>query len=106
MRHLLDRLLAGTPSGESPLGPVETIPQRPGRRAPWPGWAPDEVVAASARRGVSRPWTHQVEAADLAHAGRSVIVATGTASGKSLAYQLPALAALAAEPRGRVLYLS
>jgi DEAD/DEAH box helicase domain-containing protein len=39
-------------------------------------------------------------------AGSSVVVATGTASGKSLAYQLPGLAALAGDPRARVLYLS
>ena len=37
-------------------------------------------------------------AADAAHAGRHVVLATGTASGKSLAYQLPALSAIRAEP--------
>lgn len=40
------------------------------------------------------PYTHQIEAADHAQAGRHVVVATGTASGKSLAYQLPALDAV------------
>ncbi|MFZ4518870.1 MAG: DEAD/DEAH box helicase [Microthrixaceae bacterium] len=35
-------------------------------------------------------WAHQVEALDLVRAGRSVVVATGTASGKSLCYQVPA----------------
>jgi DEAD/DEAH box helicase domain-containing protein len=35
-----------------------------------------------------------------------VVVATGTASGKSLAYQLPALSALTADPRACVLYVS
>ena len=34
-------------------------------------------------------WSHQAEAVDLARAGRSVVVATGTASGKSRCYQLP-----------------
>ena len=41
---------------------------------------------------------HQAEAATRA-AGRNVVVATGTASGKSLAYQLPVLTALAEDPR-------
>ena len=40
------------------------------------------------------------------HAGRDVVVATGTASGKSLAYQLPVLATFAADPRATALYLS
>ncbi len=34
-------------------------------------------------------WRHQVEAIDAARDGRSVVVATGTASGKSLCFQLP-----------------
>ena len=34
-------------------------------------------------------WSHQAVAVDLARAGRSIVVATGTASGKSLCYQLP-----------------
>ena len=52
-------------------------------------------------RGVHAPWRHQVEAAELARGGEHVVVATGTASGKSLAYQLPVLTALLAEDRGR-----
>jgi DEAD/DEAH box helicase domain-containing protein len=64
------------------------------------------VVRAFADRGISCPWSHQFEAAELAHAGRHVVISTGTASGKSLAYQLPVLNALATDPRARVLYLS
>ena len=52
------------------------------------------------------PWRHQVEAAQLAREGAHVVVATGTASGKSLAYQLPALPRLAEDPRSCVLYLA
>ena len=44
--------------------------------------------------GVGRPWRHQVEAADLAWSGRHVTLATGTASGKSLAFLLPSLTAI------------
>lgn len=36
-----------------------------------------------------RLWSHQAAAIDLARAGRSLVVATGTASGKSLCYQVP-----------------
>ncbi|GAA0381934.1 DEAD/DEAH box helicase [Micromonospora gifhornensis] len=89
-----------------PVTHVERVPSRAGTPAPWPGWAPEELRTAYARRGVSAPWRHQAEAAELAHDRRHVVVATGTASGKSLAYQLPALATLLADPRATVLYLA
>ncbi len=85
---------------------VEHLPPRIGRLAPWPRWVPDELRAAFGRRGIDRPWSHQAQAAELAHAGRDVVLATGTASGKSLAYQLPVLSALLGEPRATALYLS
>jgi DEAD/DEAH box helicase domain-containing protein len=110
-RGLLDRVLA-TSARRDRVTHVETLPPRAARTAPWPQWAAPEVVSALQRAGVRSPWAHQVEAAEHAHAGRSVVLATGTASGKSAAYLLPALTALvegAAAPNGRgatVLYLS
>jgi DEAD/DEAH box helicase domain-containing protein len=44
--------------------------------------------------GIARPWAHQARTAEHALRGESVVVATGTASGKSLAYQVPVLSAL------------
>ena len=79
---------------------VEWVPARPARHAPWPRWADPGVVAAFRATGVTSPWTHQAAAAELAHAGRHVVVATGTASGKSLAYLLPALSAIVAGTAG------
>jgi DEAD/DEAH box helicase domain-containing protein len=103
---LLAAALAGTPPGEQPLRHVAELPARGGNRRDWPEWAEPEVIRAFVDRGISSPWSHQFEAAELAHAGRHVVVSTGTASGKSLAYQLPILNALATDPRARVLYLS
>lgn len=78
---------------------VHHRPARPGMTLPWPEWVPKDVREAFAARGIERPWAHQVAAADSARAGRHVALATGTASGKSLAYLLPILAAAAdAEP--------
>ena len=106
MQTLLDRLLAGTPPGEEPLTHVEHLPARAAVIAPWPQWVPDLLRARLAERGIAGLWSHQAEAADLAHGGTSVVIATGTASGKSLAYQLPALSAVLADDRARVLYLA
>ncbi len=103
---LLAAALAGTAAGEHPLRHVAELPPRSGRPHSWPPWADPDVVRAFADRGISSPWSHQSAAAELAHAGRHVVVSTGTASGKSLAYQLPVLNALASDPRARVLYLS
>ncbi len=87
---LVDRL-AAVPGREGRLTHLEVLPARDGACADWPRWARPDVVAAFGARGVTRPWRHQAAAADAAHAGQHVVLATGTASGKSLAYQLPAL---------------
>ncbi|SFC81163.1 DEAD/DEAH box helicase [Micromonospora sediminimaris] len=102
--ELLRRLRQRHPA--DPVTHVERVPPRAGAPAPWPSWVPEDLRAAYARRGVATPWRHQAEAADLAYDSRHVVVATGTASGKSLAYQLPALATLLADPRATVLYLA
>jgi DEAD/DEAH box helicase domain-containing protein len=64
-----------------------------------------DLRAALEREGIAELWTHQAAAAEHAWAGESVVVATGTASGKSLCYLLPALTA-AASGSGRTLYLA
>ncbi|WUV04362.1 DEAD/DEAH box helicase [Actinoallomurus sp. NBC_01490] len=83
---------------------METVPAREGRHAEWPSWAPRLLLDRLRHAGIERPWEHQARAAEIAHSGSSVIVATGTASGKSLAYLLPALDAVF--NGGSVLYLS
>ncbi|MBB2503147.1 DEAD/DEAH box helicase [Amycolatopsis echigonensis] len=105
-RRLLDRVTAGIPAHENPVTHVSRLPERAARYEPWPEWAEPSVVAAFRASGVEKPWRHQVEAASLAHAGTHVVVSTGTASGKSLAYQLPVLSALATDARATALYLS
>ncbi len=105
-RELLAGALAGTDPDERPLRHVAELPAQKGRSVAWPLWADPEVVAAYAERGIDAPWTHQAHAATLAHEGRHVVVSTGTASGKSMAYQLPILCALSGDRRARALYLS
>jgi DEAD/DEAH box helicase domain-containing protein len=101
---LLARLLAG--SDESPLRHVTTIPARPATTVDWPPWVPDRLRESLAAAGVAAPWVHQIAVAELARAGRHVVVATGTASGKSLAYQLPVLSELLGDTGATALYLA
>ena len=56
--------------------------------------------------GIERLYRHQAEAIVHAQAGVHTILATGTASGKSLAYQVPVLDALVADDTATALYLS
>ena len=75
---------------------VERRPARPGRRGSFPEWTDPRLVLHLAERGITAPWIHQEQAGRLAHDGQDVVLATATASGKSLAYLLPALTAIGA----------
>ncbi|HYH29205.1 MAG TPA: DEAD/DEAH box helicase [Pseudonocardia sp.] len=104
-----ERLAAGAPDEGDSAGPLRhavRLPAREERTAAWPDWVPPRVRAAWEREGVHAPWSHQAEAAELAWSAQDVVVATGTASGKSMAYQLPVLARFDRDPRATALYLS
>ena len=105
-RELLACALEGTDPSEHPLRHVADLAPRKGRPQRWPQWADPDVVRAFHDRGIEAMWSHQLAAANLARDGRHVVLSTGTASGKSLAYQLPILTELKDNPRARALYLS
>lgn len=105
-RRLLDRAIAGIPADETPVRHVEHQTARPARTAGWPKWAPPRLVDALRDRGARELWMHQVEGAEAVWAGENVVVATGTASGKSLVYQLPVLSKLLDDNRATALYLA
>ncbi len=102
---LLSRLVRD-PTRADRVTHVEHVRPRAGRTAPWPDWVPALLVDRLAHLGVPAPWEHQAQAADLAYGGSSVVLATGTASGKSLGYLLPVLASQLDDPRPTALYLS
>ncbi|MFT3837750.1 MAG: DEAD/DEAH box helicase [Myxococcaceae bacterium] len=56
-------------------------------------------------RGIQRLYSHQARSFELVRDGKDVVVATPTASGKSLCFNLPVLDALAHEPTACALYL-
>src|SRR5215204_4658234 len=78
--------------------------RRPARAVALPDELHPEVAAALRARGVDALWSHQAEALHAAWAGPT-IVTTGTASGKSLCFQLPTLDTLCRDARARALYL-
>ncbi|MEU1549179.1 DEAD/DEAH box helicase [Nocardia sp. NPDC005745] len=94
------------PDNDPRLTHVVELPARAAAHSAWPAWASPDVVAALRDTGLDAPWRHQVEMADTAFHGQHVVVSTGTASGKSLGYQLPVLTALQADPKATALYLS
>lgn len=82
-----------------------TLDAKEGRFAPVPEQLSPQVAKALKDRGIEQLYAHQAEAFVEASKGRHIVVATPTASGKSLCYNLPVLDALAREPAARALYL-
>src|SRR5262249_2614232 len=82
-----------------------TEPARAPSTVALPGDLDPQVVSALAGCGISGLYRHQADAWEAAAGGANVIGTTGTASGKSLAFNLPVLDAIAREPKTRALYL-
>jgi DEAD/DEAH box helicase domain-containing protein len=84
---------------------IETLPERAGRFA-----SPQQPLAEPLRRllaarGIEQLYCHQVAALESARSGRDFVVVTGTASGKTLCYNLPILeAAISADARALYLF--
>jgi len=81
-----------------------TLPARPPDLVPLPP-LPDPLAAALSRGGIHALYRHQSAAFESARRGENVVLATGTASGKTLAYNLPVLATLLENPSTRALFL-
>jgi DEAD/DEAH box helicase domain-containing protein len=88
-----ERLVAQ--SGEEP---------RPAREVPLPRALHRELAEGLRGAGIRKLYSHQAEALAAA-ASANLIITSGTASGKSLSFNLPVLDSLAREPRQRALYL-
>jgi DEAD/DEAH box helicase domain-containing protein len=83
----------------------QTAPLRRAELRPFPPDLPPALGSILHAQGIFELYSHQAEAWAHARAGENVALATGTASGKTLAYNLPVLAALLADPDARALYL-
>jgi DEAD/DEAH box helicase domain-containing protein len=97
---LWEELLAG-----EELAYLGTEPTREARLEPLPEALDDRVGDALARLGVESLYSHQAGVWEATRRREHIVVATGTASGKTLAFNLPVLDALARDPKTRALYL-
>ncbi|WP_204015974.1 DEAD/DEAH box helicase [Sphaerimonospora thailandensis] len=100
---LLTRLLAVSARRQR-VTHVEHVPPRQAGQVRWPDWVPEPLVTRLRDQGVPGLWEHQSATAEHVHCGRNVILATGTASGKTLAYLVPAVTEICGG--GTVLYLT
>jgi DEAD/DEAH box helicase domain-containing protein len=83
----------------------ERVPARLSRVSPWPIGLDPRLIVAAGKRGIEQPYTHQAQAVEAALAGEHVVLSTATASGKTLAYNLPILNTLLNDPAACALYL-
>ncbi|MGD8518585.1 MAG: DEAD/DEAH box helicase [Anaerolineae bacterium] len=84
---------------------VERLPARRARHARLDRSLPGALEAALRANGVDKFYRHQARAIDAVRAGQHVVLATATASGKTLAYNVPVLEALLQDRGARALYL-
>jgi DEAD/DEAH box helicase domain-containing protein len=82
-----------------------TLPLRPADLRRFPADLPPALASMLHAQGIFELYSHQVLAWTHARRGENVALATGTASGKTLAYNLPVFASLLEDPHGRGLYL-
>jgi len=101
---VLEEIL-GDPRSIPRIVHVERIPAREARYG-----TPREPFSAPVARllremGIQRLWSHQAAALDALARGSNVVIATGTASGKSLCYQIAAIDAIARDADAKALWL-
>jgi DEAD/DEAH box helicase domain-containing protein len=84
---------------------VETGSPSEALTAEFPAWMPLQIVNGLKRSGITAPYSHQAQAWELLEDGRNTVIATPTASGKTLCYNVPAMSRLAENKDAVALYL-
>ncbi len=104
----LDRLVAdlrADPRFVRNVTAWRTLPAQPAGMAPWPPGLDPRLVDAGHALGIAAPYAHQARIVDAVLGGHNAVVATGTASGKTLGYTLPILDTLLRDPQATALLL-
>jgi DEAD/DEAH box helicase domain-containing protein len=84
---------------------VEMLPARDAVHKDVAGGLHPMVQKALAQQGIMRLYSHQAEAIEQVRAGRSVVIVTATASGKTLCYNIPVVEALIADSMATMLFV-
>ena len=92
--------------GRPRVAALQHLPARPPQTVELPDDLPAPLPDRLRLLGIDRLYTHQADALALVRQGRSLVVATGTASGKSLCYQLPLAERLLRDDKATALYLA
>jgi len=82
-----------------------TLPSRPAQTEPFPPDLPEALSQILVAAGIHTLYSHQSIAWSQVRARKNILLSTGTASGKTLAYNLPVISALLADSQARALYL-
>ncbi|MGB1016606.1 MAG: DEAD/DEAH box helicase, partial [Nannocystaceae bacterium] len=99
----IEAALAQTPGVE--VVSLQRTPAQPGAHGEWPAPLDSRLQHSLGKRGIERPYLHQAQALQAIAEGKDVVLATSTASGKSLCYQVPIVSAVCGDPRARALML-
>jgi DEAD/DEAH box helicase domain-containing protein len=98
------RTLRADPDLSAALRHHQVLPSREARFDGL-GGIPDALLPVLAARGIQGLYTHQARSLAELRDGRDVVLATPTASGKSLVYSLPTLESALRDAEARALYL-
>jgi DEAD/DEAH box helicase domain-containing protein len=104
LQKLLDNWRASSAFTENIVA-WHTRPARPADTSPLPPELHPAILTMLRGQGIDALYSHQSEAWTQIQAGRHPVIVTGTASGKSLCYNLPALNSLLHQSDSRALYL-
>ncbi len=104
LQHLLDHWKQDENTAPN-FSAWKTTPPRAAQTHPFPTDLPAQLRETLSSRNIHQLYSHQLSAWTSSRAGKNIILATSTASGKTLAYNLPVLAAMIQNPEARAIYL-
>ena len=105
VRHLRDTLAARSGEPSEVLVHERSVPAQPATLGVLRPHLPPELARALVGHGIRQLYAHQVSTIEALREGRNVVLASPTASGKSLAFALPTLERILQQPRRHALYL-